>query len=55
MIRIVANALGMVPKSLEKKNGGIGNQRKNGDYPDDSIVKTGETCDQLDSCKRPTC
>ena len=39
MIPIVVGALGTVPKGLEKKTLGIGNQRKNQNNPDHSIGK----------------
>ena len=38
---IVVGALGLVPKNSEKKTGGIGNQRKNRDHPDNSIFNIG--------------
>ena len=41
LIAIVVRTLGTAPKCLEKKTGGIGNQR-NRDYPDHSSVKIHE-------------
>ena len=40
VIPIVVSALGTVSKSLVKKSGRIGNQWKNQDHSDYSIVKT---------------
>ena len=39
VIPIITGAFGAVPKDLEKKNGGIGNQRKNQDHPEHSNAK----------------
>ena len=41
MVPIVVGALGTVPKDMEKKNGEIGNQRKNRHNLDDGIIMIG--------------
>ena len=41
MIPIVIGVLGTVTKGLEKQPEGIGNQGKNGDYSDSSIISIG--------------
>ena len=59
VIPVVVGILEVVSKGLGKKPGGIGDQRKNGNYPDYSIVKIEkfkkleETCSHSDSSKRP--
>ena len=39
VIPILVGAIGTVSKDLEKENGGIENQRKNRDHPDQYIFK----------------
>ena len=46
MIPIVVNAQRTVPKGLRKKNGGTGNQTKNRNPQNHSIVKIGENTEK---------
>ena len=46
LILIIIGALGTVPKGLEKRLRGIGNQRKNQYHPDYSIAEIGQNTEK---------
>ena len=46
VIPIVICALGTIPKKLGKRTGRLGNKRKNGDHPDNSIIKVSQNTEK---------